>query len=152
MTTRPGRPELDRTVVAGLAAGGLGALVASLVSLLVRSPDPDVANTATVSTIAFLVGIAAGLAWWAFGDRALAQLPRIAAGVGGAVIAVGVVAIFDAAVLDGLLGYGILPAVAVPGVVVAALPWFGRPTTPLWLENVTAVAAVVAGAFLAGLS
>ena len=50
-------------MIAGLIAGSISAIVASLVSLPLRSPVDSVFNTATITVGSLVVGIAAGLLW-----------------------------------------------------------------------------------------
>ena len=56
-------PSRVRSLFAGMAAGAVAAVVASLVSLPLRSPDDVFANTASVTVGALLAGLFAGYAW-----------------------------------------------------------------------------------------
>ncbi len=48
---------------AGITAGALAAIVATLVSLPLKSPDDPLFNSATVAIASILVGVLAGLIW-----------------------------------------------------------------------------------------
>ena len=79
-------------MLAGLIAGSVAALMASLVSLPLRSPLDIAFNTLTVTVASLVVGIASGLLW-----KALADNPRrllyYAGGLAAAFVVVAVVAV-----------------------------------------------------------
>lgn len=100
-----------RKLLAGLTGGAVGALVASLLSLPLESPDDVVFNTFTVSLGALVAGVAMGVVWWALPERP----PRLAlfgaACLGGFAVAVVLAFVFEAA-LEGALGF-MIPLAAV---------------------------------------
>lgn len=56
-------------ILIGLVSGGVAAVIASLVALVLDSPDDAVFNTATVSIGALVMGLVAALLWAAVKDR-----------------------------------------------------------------------------------
>jgi polyisoprenoid-binding protein YceI len=76
--------------LAGLIGGAIAAIVASLVSLPLTSPDDLIMNTATVTIAALVTGLAAGALWQALEAREGGQLwywGILAAGFGLSVLA-----------------------------------------------------------------
>ena len=59
----------ERPVLAGLVSGSTAAVVASLVSLPLRSPDDILFNSATVTVGALFAGLAAGALWRVLSGR-----------------------------------------------------------------------------------
>jgi polyisoprenoid-binding protein YceI len=64
MSVVTSRPSLGRSLLAGLGAGAVAGIVASLVSLPLRSPDDAFFNTASVTAGALLLGLVAGAVWY----------------------------------------------------------------------------------------
>lgn len=56
-------PRTLNPVLAGLAAGSVGAIAGSLVSLSITTPDELVANTLSLTIVAMLIGLATGELW-----------------------------------------------------------------------------------------
>ena len=52
-------PRTLNPVLAGLAAGAVGGIAGSLVSLSITTPDEIVANTLSITIVAMLIGLAA---------------------------------------------------------------------------------------------
>ena len=53
-------PTALSPLLAGMGAGAIGAIVASLVSLPLASPDEVIANTLSVTVVSLLIGLAGG--------------------------------------------------------------------------------------------
>ena len=117
----------------GLIAGSIAAIVASLVSLPLRSPVDNVFNTATVAVASLLVGIAAGLIW----DRLASNQRRVqyyAGALALGLIAVVVISVVGNTWLERLISFTI-PLAAIAFVVSGVLaPNLGRVplVTPRW--------------------
>ena len=147
-------PARVRSLFAGLAAGAVAAVVASLVSLPLRSPDDIFANTASVTVGALLAGLFAGYAWWAARRR---RSPFDT-------FVVWIAALFAVVALSALLSEDlpalalrhvtdfVIPLAGIVAVVVALLtPVFARrPFRAEWLGPAGAVAALALGVALAG--
>ena len=56
-------PRTLSPTMAGLAAGSIGAIAASLISLPVDSPNDTVANPLTITVVAMIIGALSGLVW-----------------------------------------------------------------------------------------
>jgi polyisoprenoid-binding protein YceI len=56
-------PRALNPVLAGLAAGSVGAIAGSIVSLSITTPDELVANTLSLTIVALLIGLATGELW-----------------------------------------------------------------------------------------
>jgi polyisoprenoid-binding protein YceI len=56
-------PRALNPLLAGLAAGTVGAIAGSLVSLSITTPDELVANTLSLTIVAMLIGLASGELW-----------------------------------------------------------------------------------------
>ena len=56
-------PRTLNPTVAGLAAGSVGAIAASLISLPVTSPNDTVANPLTITLVAMIIGALSGMVW-----------------------------------------------------------------------------------------
>ena len=158
MPPRPASPPAavspDRSLLAGLAAGAVAAVAASLLSLPLRSPDDAFFNTASVTIMALLAGLAAGGVWWVVSGR-----PRpwrvLALTMAGAfaVVAVGA-ALLDAAPgvpLDRIAPFVIPLAAVVFGLLALLTPLLAQPALrPMWTGPTGAAAALVLGIALAG--
>ena len=135
----------------GLIIGSVGAIVAALVSLPLRSPVDNVFNTATVAVASLIVGVAAGLIW----DRLASNQRRLqfyAGALALGLIAVVVIAAVGNIWLERLMTFTIpLAAIAfvVPGVLapnLARLP----AATSRWAAPAVLIVAVAIGAGLVG--
>ena len=60
---------LGRSLLAGLGAGGVAAIVASIVSLQLKSPDRVFINSGSVAIAVLLAGLVTGLVYSTSGDR-----------------------------------------------------------------------------------
>src|SRR6266567_4251241 len=70
---KPLGAPLGRSAVSGLAAAAVAAIPTSAVSLVLRSPDPILINSASVTVVLLITGIVAGFGWRlaGFGSRPL---------------------------------------------------------------------------------
>ena len=138
---------------AGLIAGAIAAIVASLISLPLESPDDAVLNTATVGVGALVVGLAAGAVWRVLDSTARRlEIYAAVAFVGFGIAAVGGVA------AEGLLAGSIefiIPLAAIVFALSAPLPPILErlelsPPWPGALASVGGVAALAIGVGLSG--
>jgi polyisoprenoid-binding protein YceI len=148
------RPSLSHALLAGLAAGGVAAIAAALLSLALRSPDPVFINSGSISIAVLLGGLLSGLIYWLAAARRN-PLPVFAAWMGGLFLLVVVVALL----VEALPGHPLLhvgtyciPLAALALAVMALLtPVFARLNPrPLWVAPAVAIAALAVGFALAG--
>jgi polyisoprenoid-binding protein YceI len=104
----------------GLVGGGIAAIVASLVSLPLDSPDDAIFNTATVTICALAVGLFEGVLWQVASLRGRALPLYIAGSVAAFALAVVAVFLFEVA-LEGSIAFA-LPLAAIVFVIAAAVP------------------------------
>jgi len=138
-------------ILAGLMAGVAGAIVASLVSLPLRSPDDVIANTATVTVVALLVGLLGGVVWQRLHDRADGRRRLLLFAAGGFVVAVVLLGILEAVALDRFISFGVPLAAIIFAAVGLLTPAFAGLEMPGWAAPVAIVAALVVGGGLASL-
>jgi polyisoprenoid-binding protein YceI len=104
----------------GLLAGGLAAIVASLVSLPLDSPDDLVFNTATVAIGAIAVGIFEGVLWQVLAPRPQGRQLYIGVSAG-AFVVVAVGTVIGELLLEGTVRFA-LPLAALVFIITALLP------------------------------
>ena len=131
----------------GLLSGAIAAIVASLLSLPLHSPDDAFFNTASVTIGALLVGLVAGGLRQALPQRAfvIAWSAAFVAVIAGLFVA-------ESAVFERMLSFGAPLAVVIfliTGVGVVMLPTAGLSRMPV-MAGVATVAAVAVGFGLAG--
>ena len=140
--------------LSGVVAGGIAAVVASLVSLPLHSPDDALLNSGTVTIGALVAGAAAGIAWTRFGQDG-AGLFRYASALLVAFGAVAIAALAGEAFLSGSIGF-VLPLAAIVFAIVGVLtPVLATVTAPRALQlagaPATLAAALGLGLGLAGM-
>lgn len=129
----------------------MGAVLASLVSLPLRSPDDLIANTASVTLLALLAGILGGLYWQRIFDAP--DAPRrlwIAAAASWVLAAVGL-GILEAVALDRFLSFGLPLAAIILATVASLTPVITRLSLPVWTPLAGVVTALLVGGLLAGM-
>lgn len=136
-------------VLAGLLAGVVGAVVASLVSLPLKSPDDLIANTATVTVVALLVGLLGGVVWQRFAETADGRRKLLLFAVGGFVAVVVILGILEAVALDRFITFGVPLAAIIFAAVGLLPPVFTSMGMPDWAAPAAVVAALVIGGGLA---
>ncbi len=133
---------LVRYIATGIVAGSIAAVVASLVSLPLRSPDDALLNSATVTLAALATGVAAGLLWRVVSPKrnGLHIFTGLWAGAFGVVA---VISVAGETQLNNFIGFALpLAAIVFPvtGVLTILLP--RSPLAGRW--QTAAVAAVIA--------
>lgn len=147
------KPEARRPVwpiLAGVLAGAVGAIVAAIVSIPLRSPDDLIGNSASVTLGALAVGIASGVYWRRVHDQADASRKLwmfAAVGFGAAVV---LFVILEVAVLSRFASFGIPLAAIIFGSVALLTPIFTTMRMPTWIPLVAVVVAFIVGGLLAG--
>ncbi|HXF50367.1 MAG TPA: YceI family protein [Dehalococcoidia bacterium] len=138
-------------LLAGLCGGAVGAIVASLVSLPLESPDDLVFNTFTVTLGALLAGAVMGVLWWAL-PAGRSRVPLFGA-LCAAGLAVSTVAAFGfEALVDGAVGFMVPLAALVFACVAVATPLLSEaPWRRSWIAApVLSAVALAVGVGLMG--
>ena len=143
------RPQSrTRALLAGVAAGSVAAIVASLISLPLVSPDDLLFNTFTVTLGALIAGFGGGFVWWAVRDRPQ-PVNDLWITAFGALVVIGIVGLIgQIAVFDRLFGFVMIIGAVVLAIVALLTPPFTR-IRPAWAA-VVLVAAIAIGIGFAG--
>ncbi len=141
--------NLRRPILAGLMAGVAGAIVASLVSLPLKSPDDLIANTATVTVVALLIGLLAGIVWQRIHEKADGRRKLLLFALGGFLVAVVILGILEAVALDRFISFGVPLAAIIFAAVGLLPPAFSSMEMPGWAAPSAVVVALVVGGGLA---
>ncbi|NND03428.1 MAG: hypothetical protein HKN91_11630 [Acidimicrobiia bacterium] len=137
-------------ILAGVLAGSIGALLAALVSLPLRSPDDLIANTASVTLLALLAGILGGIYWRRVYDTTDGRRKlTIAAGIAFAVAVVGL-GVLEIVALDRFLSFGVPLAAIILATVALLTPRLSDLELPVWAPLAGVIGALLVGGLLAG--
>lgn len=137
--------------LAGVLAGAVAAIAASLVSLPLRSPDDLIANTASVTLATLGLGIVAGLFWRRIHDKTGSRRTlRVAAGAA-FIASVVVFGLLEAFVLSRFVSFGVPLSFIVFATIAGLTPFFTEHRLPVWIPLVAVLAAFVVGGLLAGI-
>jgi hypothetical protein len=136
-------PRTLNPTVAGLAAGSVGAIAASLISLPVTSPNDTVANPLTVTVIAMIIGALSGMVW-----RRVRATPNGARTFVIAMVAALFVVLSTLAIIEWTAGGGWFTyAALVAGVIFLSVglltPVISRAVGPTWAALIPVFLAVV---------
>ncbi|HTE84215.1 MAG TPA: YceI family protein [Dehalococcoidia bacterium] len=152
------QPSLTHSILAGLTAGGVAAIAASVASLALRSPDPTLINSATVALAVLIGGTLAGVVLSPAGARPNATrhfLIGISVAFAAIVVAAALVEAAPGHPLTHVLTFCV-PLAALSLALLAVLtPAFARLFThssllAVWIAPIAAVVAVGCGLALAG--
>ena len=144
-------PRTVSPVLAGLAAGSVGAIAASLLALPLESPNETTANPITVTILAMIIGAAAGALWLRV--RAQRRGSRTFAWVmaGGLLVVLSAIEIVDWRVGGGWLVYAGLVVAVIFLSVGLLTPVISRAVAPAWAALIPVfLAAIVALGIYAG--
>ncbi|MEN8235254.1 MAG: hypothetical protein ABFR89_10075 [Actinomycetota bacterium] len=142
-------PDALSPQLAGLAAGSVGAIAASLIALPVDSPNETIANPVTVTLAAMLIGALSGRLWRRVRAQRHGSRSFMLATIGGFTFASLALALIEWQVGGGWFTYGAL----VTGVVFLSIglltPVVSRAVVPAWTVAIPVVLAlaVAAGIF-----
>jgi polyisoprenoid-binding protein YceI len=136
-----------RAIAAGVAAGGVAAIVAAALSVRLQSPDPILINSASVALVVLIVGAAAGIVWSVISDRAHPVSLFLLILAGGFLVFAVIVGLLQAAPGQPLphVATFCLPLALLSIVILAELtPLFaGLPGAWIWVAPVIAVVAAL---------
>ncbi|MEA2023228.1 MAG: hypothetical protein U9N79_02925 [Actinomycetota bacterium] len=136
-------PRTLNPMVAGLAAGSVGAIAASLISLPVASPNDTVANPLTVSVVAMLIGVLSGFVWRRVRATTNGARTFVIAMVAGLLVVLSTLAIIEWTAGGGWFTYTALVAGVIFLSVTLLTPVISRAVAPIWAAMIPVVLAAV---------
>ncbi|MEA3502959.1 MAG: hypothetical protein U9R47_09320 [Actinomycetota bacterium] len=144
-------PRTLNPVVAGVAAGSVGAIAASLISLPVTSPNDTVANPLTVTVVAMIIGALSGFVWRSVRATSNGARTFVIAMVAGLFVVLSAFAIIEWTAGGGWFTYSALVAIVVFLSIGLLTPAISRAVAPVWAAMIPVVLAfVVAVGLFAG--
>lgn len=143
-------PDTWHPVLAGAVAGSLAAIMAGLLSLLLRSPDETVANSLTVVLTSIVLGLVAGGLWRRL--RASNEAPRAFAWsmAGGFLIAMMAISLINFTVMASLIPYATPLAALIFITLGFFVPLLSTVTAPPWTAVIPIVLALGIGIGMLG--
>ncbi len=136
-------PRTLNPTVAGLAAGSVGAIAASLISLPVTSPNDTVANPLTVTVVAMIIGALSGMVWRSVRATTNGARTFVIAMVAALFVVLSTLAIIEWTAGGGWFTYTALVAGMVFLSVGLLTPAISRAVAPIWAALIPVFLAVV---------
>ncbi len=136
-------PRTLNPMVAGLAAGSVGAIAASLISLPVASPNETVANPLTATIVAMLIGVLSGFVWRSVRATTNGARTFVIAMVAGLLVVLSTLAIIEWTAGGGWFTYTALVAGVIFLSVALLTPVISRAVAPIWAAMIPVALAVV---------
>ena len=136
-------PRTLSPTVSGLAAGSVGAIAASLISLPVTSPNDTVANPLTVTIVAMIFGALSGMVWRRVRATTNGGRDFVIAMVGGLLVVISALAIIEWTAGGGWFTYSALIVGVIFLSVILLTPAISRAVAPIWAALVPVVLAVI---------
>jgi hypothetical protein len=136
-------PRTLSPTVAGIAAGSVGAIAASLISLPVDSPNDTVANPLTVTVVAMIIGALSGMVWRRVRATANGARNFVIAMSAGLVVVLSTLAIIEWTAGGGWFTYTAFVAGVIFLSVILLTPVISRAVAPLWAAMIPVVLAVI---------
>jgi hypothetical protein len=143
-------PRSLNPILAGLAAGSVGAIAASLIALPIHTPDELVANSITITIAALVIGALSGLLWRRIRATSNATRTFALTMVGAFIVTMMAVAIIDQTALDRFIPYAAAVSLVIFLSVGLLTPAFSRAVAPLWAALIPVVIALIVGFGLVG--
>jgi len=143
-------PNTWPPVLAGAVAGSIAAIVAGLLSLLLRSPDEIIANSLTVVLVSIVLGLLAGVLWRKLRARNNAEKTFTWSMVGSFFAVAAAIALVDLFALSNTAKYAGPLAVIIFITLGFFVPMLSRVTAPVWVAAIPIVIAIVLGIGLFG--
>jgi hypothetical protein len=143
-------PRALNPILAGLAAGSVGAIAASLIALPIHTPDELVANSLTVTIVALIVGALSGMLWRRIRAFSHATRTFALAIVGGFVTTMIAAAIIDQTALSRFIPYAGAVSLVIFLSVGLLTPVFSRAIAPSWAALIPVALALAVGLGLFG--
>lgn len=136
-------PRTLNPTMAGLAAGSVGAIAASLISLPVTSPNDTVANPLTVTVVAMIIGALSGIVWRRVRATANGARTFVIAMVAALLVVLSTLAIIEWTAGGGWFTYTALVAGVIFLSVGLLTPVVSRAVAPTWAALIPVFLAVV---------
>ena len=143
-------PRSLNPILAGLAAGSVGAIAASLIALPIHTPDELVANSLTITIAALVIGALSGLLWRRIRATSNATRTFALTMVGAFIVTMMAVAIIDQTALDRFIPYAAAVSLVIFLSVGLLTPVFSRAVVPAWVAVIPVVLALLVGLGLFG--
>ena len=137
-------------MLAGAVAGSIAAMVAGLLSLILRSPDEIIANSVTVVLVSIILGLLSGELWRKLRARRNAEKTFAWSMVGAFFVAASVIALADLFALSNLAEYAGPLALIIFITLGFFIPMLSRVTAPVWVAAIPIVIAIALGIGLFG--
>ncbi len=136
-------PRTLSPTVAGIAAGSVGAVAATLISLPVDSPNDTVANPLTVTVVAMIIGALSGLLWRRVRATTNGARNFVIAMVSGLVVVLSTLAIIEWTAGGGWFTYIALVTSVIFLSVILLTPAISRAVAPVWAAMIPVVLALI---------
>lgn len=136
-------PRTLSPTVSGLAAGSVGAIAASLISLPVTSPNDTVANPLTVTIVAMIFGALSGMVWRRVRATTNGGRTFVIAMIGGLLVVISALAIIEWTAGGGWFTYSALIVGVIFLSVILLTPAISRAVAPIWAALIPVVLAVL---------
>ncbi len=143
-------PRALNPILAGLAAGAVGAIAASLIALPIYTPDELIANSLTVTVAALIIGALSGMLWRRIRASSNATRTFALAMVGGFVVTMMAASIIDQTTLNRFIPYAGAVSLVIFLSVGLLTPAFARAIAPAWAALIPVVLALIVGFGLFG--
>lgn len=143
-------PRALNPILAGFAAGSVGAIAASLVALPIHTPDELIANSLTVTIAAIIIGGLSGLLWRRIRATRNAARTFALSMVAAFFITMMAVAIIDQTTLDRFIPYAGAVSLVIFLSVGLLAPAFSRAVVPAWVAFIPVLIALIVGFGLFG--
>jgi hypothetical protein len=144
-------PRTISPVLAGLAAGSVGAIAASLLALPIDSPNETTANPITVTILAMVIGVISGGLWRMLRAQRNGSKKFVWSMVGGLFAVLSALAIIEWTAGGGWFTYAGLVAAVIFLSVTLLIPVVSRAVGPTWAALIPVfLAAIVALGLYAG--
>ena len=136
-------PRTLNPTMAGLAAGSVGAIAASLISLPITSPSDTVANPLTITVVAMIIGALSGILWRSVRATANGGRTFVISMVAGLVVILSALAIIEWTAGGGWFTYVALVAGVIFLSVGLLTPVISRAVAPVWAAMIPVALAVI---------
>jgi len=136
-------PDSWSPILAGLVAGAVGAVAASLISIPLDSPNQTVANTASITVVALLIGGFSGFLWRRVrASQHGLRTYRVSVALA-LVAALTALAITDLFGVDNVFSYAVAPALVIFVSIGLLTPTLDELAIPQWIGWAIVVVALV---------
>ena len=143
-------PRSLNPILAGLAAGSVGAIAASLIALPIHAPDELITNSITITIVALVIGALSGFLWRRIRASANATRTFALTMVGAFIVMIMAAAIIDQTALDRFIPYAGAVSLVILLSIGLLTPAFSRAVVPAWVALIPVAIAIIVGFGLFG--